>query len=433
MLLLGALLAGQVDQDAGRPAPNGPAIVVQPRTLDLGMVIRGEAATGTLTVANRGNADLVIDQVITCCPCTVVELAEEQRTIPPGQTRDLTVRFDSTNRLGREHHVILLLTNDPVRPEMRVMIASRVEEKFRVLPDPLISLLSARRGANLPPLEVFPTVEGTVLQDLQVEVPPGLIEIEREEIINDAGVRGFRLLPRVPDEAEPGDVQGGFVLHGVVDGEAVDVHVEVTGQVMSELRAVPAALQSLTPTLRGHQFPPVLIESVLGRPFQVLSAEAGPHLDVQVTSQRSGSEWKVQATLRDSAPDGPFATLLRVRTDNTAQPLFEIPVYVLVRPRVIVEPAIVLLGPLPENRGRTVRIQFGGAEAPRVRELHADPAKLRVVREQSPPHLGGTLQYRISLVEGEPPMEDFVTEVVLKFDFPGVSEVAIPVEYYSPR
>ncbi|HET6446208.1 MAG TPA: DUF1573 domain-containing protein, partial [candidate division Zixibacteria bacterium] len=52
-----------------------PSIIVETTNLDLGNVINGEIVSRNLTLRNDGDADLVIDSIITSCTCTEASIS----------------------------------------------------------------------------------------------------------------------------------------------------------------------------------------------------------------------------------------------------------------------------------------------------------------------------------------------------------------------
>jgi hypothetical protein len=106
-----------------------PSIAVEPANLDLGEVVNGEIVSRDLTVRNDGQADLVIDSIITSCTCT--QAAVEPMTIAAGQVGVLHIEFDSgfhgpdlTGPLIRQ---VFINSNDPQLPELQVELSVRVE------------------------------------------------------------------------------------------------------------------------------------------------------------------------------------------------------------------------------------------------------------------------------------------------------------------
>ena len=106
-----------------------PSIAVEPILLDLGDVVNGEIISRDLAVRNDGQADLIIDSIITSCTCTQATL--EPMTIPAGQVGNLHIEFDSgfhgpdlTGPLIRQ---VFINSNDPQQPELQVELSVRVE------------------------------------------------------------------------------------------------------------------------------------------------------------------------------------------------------------------------------------------------------------------------------------------------------------------
>jgi hypothetical protein len=68
---------------------------VSATTLDFGTVALNDVATRTVTVRNAGNADLAGDATVSCVPFQITSGAGPF-TLAPGQTLDVTVRFQPT-------------------------------------------------------------------------------------------------------------------------------------------------------------------------------------------------------------------------------------------------------------------------------------------------------------------------------------------------
>lgn len=99
-----------------------PSIAVEATSLDLGNVVNGDIVSRDLTVRNDGEADLVIDRIITSCTCTQASI--EPMTIAANQSGILHIEFDSgfhgpdlTGPLIRQ---VFINSNDPQQPELLV-------------------------------------------------------------------------------------------------------------------------------------------------------------------------------------------------------------------------------------------------------------------------------------------------------------------------
>ena len=108
---------------AGTPVPrvNIPSV-----SYDFGSVYSSWDLTHTFAVQNTGDVDLVIDNLVTSCGCTVAELTND--VIPPGQRADLTVTFDANfhETSGEVTRLVWFATNDPAQPWVEVRIAADV-------------------------------------------------------------------------------------------------------------------------------------------------------------------------------------------------------------------------------------------------------------------------------------------------------------------
>jgi hypothetical protein len=106
----------------------------------------------------------------------------------------------------------------------------------------------------------------------------------------------------------------------------------------------------------------VTVRSTEKAVFEVLDAEAGPLLEVtheQVSGPPGRCAFSVTPTVREDAPPGPFAAMLRIRTNSLDQPLIQVPVFGIVTPALEAEPPIILLRPdgTPAGTQRSVRLQ----------------------------------------------------------------------------
>jgi len=115
----------------GRPVPKDqpqPDVVVEPPNRDLGAVGAKDVVNVDYIVVNRGDQDLVIDNVVTSCGCTTAVLSNS--IIPPGHRADLAVRFDAGYHQiepGEEVlRVVWLLTNDPDTPVAEARLTATI-------------------------------------------------------------------------------------------------------------------------------------------------------------------------------------------------------------------------------------------------------------------------------------------------------------------
>ncbi len=424
---IGQVTTTTTGDEARLDRKEGPVVFVAERTIDIGDIREGTVATATFLVENRGNEDLLIQDIKPSCGCTTVELTDEEHRIKPEHSQKITVKYDTSGRSGRQLSRVTLVLNDPVEPLVHLLLNSNVQSLFRIEPRPLVNLRSNRRGEQLPSLDLLPTDKDKSLEVLSIDAPAGIIRYETEPISEENG-DGVRLKLWVSDESELGIVHGTMTVRGRVGDEEATLPIAITGKVVGELTAVPISLQSLGLTPRGLHFAPITVSSTIDKPFDILSADAGPYIDITVEPRRDNREFAVRATLKQNAPNGPLATMLVIHTDNRSQPLIEIPLFVNVKPRYVLEPTLVELGDKPADQSRRVRIQRGEPGKLRIRSITADSPQIIAKSEDTNLEVGDVRFIRVRLA-GDPPAEPFETTVKLVTNMEDHPQLDIPVHY----
>jgi hypothetical protein len=128
LLVLGALpLMAQVSESS----PD-PMIQVDRLEHDFGELRQGEVRKTSFTVSNVGGAPLLIRQVLSTCDCTAVIL--DSRLIKPGESRVMQVTLDTHKKRGNQDKPIVIKTNDPVTPEIRVIIKADIRVYVEIRP-----------------------------------------------------------------------------------------------------------------------------------------------------------------------------------------------------------------------------------------------------------------------------------------------------------
>lgn len=97
------------------PASAGPRLVVADRVFDFGTVQKGVSLRHDFVVHNRGNAPLEISEVRPACGCTTA--GEWTRTLAPGASGSIPLKFDSAQFSGPIAKTITVVSNDPATPE----------------------------------------------------------------------------------------------------------------------------------------------------------------------------------------------------------------------------------------------------------------------------------------------------------------------------
>lgn len=414
-LLLALSNVAHADDAAPPSGDHGPRLHLEQKVLLFEEVIQGQVLDIKVPVFNRGDAPLLLTRAEPSCGCTVLPLPQEP--IAPGGKVELTVRFDSAEKLGAQSLQILLYSNDPTQTDLgryctRLLVQGDVRSLYRVTPSgaffgefvrgvepqervvTIVGQHEARRGFTA-------RIEGTTPDHLQVTT---------ELVAGGEGARpkGLRLRVRLLPHAPTGELSHAIDL--VTDiPEQPRVRVPIVGIVIDRIVGPEALHFGRVRRAAGAERRATIERRDEQDGLTVLRVESDiAWLSVEHEAMNA-RRVDLEARIAPDAPVGPFAGLLRVYLDDPDQPLMAIPVFGQVLPRVTVDPPFVRM---EETAELTVR---GGA----LRSVRVEPADAGV---------------RAEVVAGTPPRVRLTgtpvkaCELVLETDVAGEERVTVAVE-----
>lgn len=102
-----------------------PHLVLENRRIEMGTMKSGAVKSGKLTMRNTGKSELKILRMDTDCSCAIIN--DLPSTIAPGEAIEVSVKFDSVFKKGKQQKGITLYTNDPDNPIQIITVAAFVE------------------------------------------------------------------------------------------------------------------------------------------------------------------------------------------------------------------------------------------------------------------------------------------------------------------
>jgi hypothetical protein len=93
-----------------------PRIQFESMTFNAGKIIQGEKMNHSFKFYNAGGSELIITGAKPSCGCTAS--APENTEIPPGQSSQINISFDSTGRTGTQTKNVTVTSNDPQNPSL---------------------------------------------------------------------------------------------------------------------------------------------------------------------------------------------------------------------------------------------------------------------------------------------------------------------------
>jgi len=107
----------------------GPAIEFKEDYFDFGDIKQGEVVEHTFQFTNTGDSVLVLQKAYSTCGCTVPSYPKEG--IAPGQTGQITVKFNSEGKMGLNNKIITILSN---AKNIAADVPQRLSIRVNVLP-----------------------------------------------------------------------------------------------------------------------------------------------------------------------------------------------------------------------------------------------------------------------------------------------------------
>ncbi len=107
---------------------NGPVIAWDKSTHDFGDVVQGDKVEYTYTFRNGGNEPLIITDVQVTCGCTTPR-GWARDPIPPGQSGEITVAFNSLGKFGKQNKVVTIVSNAVNSDGGQITFTANVIEK----------------------------------------------------------------------------------------------------------------------------------------------------------------------------------------------------------------------------------------------------------------------------------------------------------------
>ena len=111
-------LAQETENQTVKP---GPQITFEEKTFDFGDIQQGDQVEHIFAFENTGNEPLILTNVQTTCGCTVPKWPREP--IPPGQKAQITVKFNSSGKIGKVNKVVKVISNS-ITPISQVTITA---------------------------------------------------------------------------------------------------------------------------------------------------------------------------------------------------------------------------------------------------------------------------------------------------------------------
>ncbi|MBX3111301.1 MAG: DUF1573 domain-containing protein [Fimbriimonadaceae bacterium] len=304
---------------------------VNPTVVDFGEVTQGQPAYGVFEVTNLGDGRSAL-QVVPDCSCFSIRATS---ILSPGENTRVTFGADTTMFPGPFHKQLYVTTSDPDRPMTIVEVKGNVKPAYRFLRDKGRGLvymeddsgkatyyLALAKGVDLKVKRVY--VQGL---NAAVAFEPWSGKMADPEL---GGPTEDRHGYKIDLLISPGSVTGRMLATLVVEtDDKVWHHLYHAFNVQRGIAADPGQLYLGLIDKAPRRY--AVFVTRPGRPFTVKGASVdNDHLKVW-PERVSSDTWRVVAEFDGKALTGSLSGTIKIRTDDNAQPLIEVPVAAEVR------------------------------------------------------------------------------------------------------
>ncbi len=226
------------------------------KTIELGEIETGQIVNADFDITNDGNAPLMIDGVRTSCACAGVEAKNPDGTftqlttltVPPASSVPARMRLVVNGPVGAElKTVIYLTTNDPLQPEVQVLITlKKMIHGSKAVPEvlalgtvsigePIRRIVDIVDRSPMPrTIQRIETTDGSTIRATQLPVPE-----------NEAAAHGGRIIARIQVEISSlaiSDIDGRVNVWLTTEKLASPVSIRIIGRIAPAAEIAPTTL-----------------------------------------------------------------------------------------------------------------------------------------------------------------------------------------------
>ena len=312
---------------AGKGAVGAPKIEIGQETRDMGTVPKGQVVEAEFVVHNAGGSDLIITDARPSCGCTVSSF---DKLIKPGADGKVKASVDTKSFSGPISKSVLVVSNDPERPQMNLFVKAVVKPFVDVAPqqyvrfsvvkgDPAtqdVVLISEEKGFK-------PTITETAQSYVKAEISPAG---DKDKIAGRPGDQ-YKLSISVTPDAPEGLLNAPVrITTGV--SQQPNLEIPVSGIVRPRVSVTPITVNfgnftaGKDPITRNI----VVTNNKPATPFKVTKAEVNvPGFMTDVVPTQEGVSYTVVVKASDKVKKGAVDGKVTLHTTDKDKGVIEIP------------------------------------------------------------------------------------------------------------
>ena len=318
--------AAQAAPQAGKTV-GAPKIDIAQETRDMGTIPKGQVIETDFVIKNTGGSDLVISDARPSCGCTVSSF---DKVIKPGAEGKVHTSVDTKSFSGPISKSVLVVSNDPDRPQMNLFVKAVVKPFVDVAPQQYVRfsvvkgdtasqdvvLISEEKGFK-------PTVAETAQPYVKAEIAP---TGDKDKIAGRPGEQ-YKLNVSVLADAPEGLLNAPVRINTGVQQQPT-LEIPVSGIVRPRVSVSPITVNfgnftaGKDPITRNI----VVTNNKPGTPVKVTKAEVSvPGFMTDVVPTQEGVSYTVVVKASDKVKKGAVDGKVTLHTTDKDKGVIEIP------------------------------------------------------------------------------------------------------------
>ncbi len=304
--------------------PTGPApkAVAAKSDHDFGTVWAGPKLEYSFEIKNEGEKPLEIIRVKPSCGCT--KAGTHPSVIEPGESGKFPFAVDSKKLRGRFSKSVLITTNDPYRPDMRLKLSGTCKRFVDVLP---ANAVFGKVAGDEPQERVLKITNNTE-EPIAVSVDPAEQAPFKFEMVTKTEGKEFELHIKMIPPLSSGRHIARATITTTAEGLKT-IPITATATVPDRLDIQPSQL-TINPAVKGNRNPtkrPIRFTNYGKTPVKILDATCSdPKVKVTVNERTPGKAYMVNVELPAGFDPTQSGQQITLRTDDAKQPVIQIPI-----------------------------------------------------------------------------------------------------------
>ena len=304
-----------------------PKITFDASHFDFGHISPDKKVSHLYKVTNTGNAILSITNVRPACGCT--STVTGQWSVKPGDSTDIEATFDPKGQRGIVRKSIVVVSNDPLTPEVTLTFDAEVVQPIQPTKDNVFFDKVDRNG-NASDSIRFVSTDGNPVKLTGAEVPGApYLHLSTQSEGKDAVLTMSLAGKELPMGQDMGI-------------EVVTVHtanpqlplfrVNVQWQVKPSILVDPSAVAWSEAAAGSALHMDLTLKQAEGKPFRVTNATStNPLVTVEGVGGAAATQQKLVVAFSPKARPGRYSEKVTLLTDDPQRPKIEIPVYAVLK------------------------------------------------------------------------------------------------------